>query len=88
TLPLLISVPHGGPKIPPEVESICVLTQEQIVEDGDEGAGEIYSIEDEVAAFVTTGVARAFVDVNRAEDDRRADGVVKTHTIWEIPIYS
>ena len=88
TFPLLISVPHAGLKIPPEVESICRLTQKQIVEDGDEGAAEIYSIEDEVAAFVATDVARAFVDVNRAEDDRRADGVVKTHTIWEIPIYS
>jgi formiminoglutamase len=87
-LPLLISVPHAGLKVPPEVESICKLTQQQIIEDGDEGAAQIYSIEDEVAAFVTTDVARAFVDVNRAQDDRRADGVVKTHTIWEIPIYS
>lgn len=88
TLPLLISVPHAGLKVPHEVESICTLTQEQIIQDGDEGAAEIYSIEDEVAAFVTTDVARAFVDVNRAEDDRGADGVVKTHTIWKIPIYS
>jgi N-formylglutamate deformylase len=88
TLPLLISVPHAGLNVPPEVESICTLTQEQIVEDGDKGAAEIYSIRDEVAAFVTTDIARAFVDVNRAQDDRRPDGVVKTHTIWEIPIYS
>jgi N-formylglutamate deformylase len=88
TLPLLISVPHAGLKVPPEVESICTLNQEQIVEDGDEGAAEIYSVGDQVAAFVTTDVARAFVDVSRAQDDRRADGVVKTHTIWEIPIYS
>lgn len=88
SLPLLISVPHAGLKVPSEVESICALTEEQIVQDGDEGAAEIYSIRDQVAAFVTTDVARAFVDVNRAEDDRRADGVIKTHTIWEIPVYS
>jgi formiminoglutamase len=84
----LISVPHAGLKVPHEVESICTLTEEQIVEDGDKGAAEIYSIKHQVAAFVTTDIARAFVDVNRAQDDRRPDGVVKTHTIWEIPIYS
>jgi len=88
TLPLLISTPHAGLKVPPEVKEICTLTEQQIVEDGDEGAAEIYSLRDEVTSFVTTDVARAIVDLNRAEDDRRADGVVKTHTIWEVPIYS
>jgi N-formylglutamate amidohydrolase len=87
TLPLLISVPHAGLKVPPEVKGICTLTRQQIVEDGDEGAAEIYSLRDEVTSFVTTDVARAIVDLNRAEDDRRADGVVKTQTIWEVPIY-
>ncbi|MGB7061327.1 MAG: N-formylglutamate amidohydrolase [Candidatus Zixiibacteriota bacterium] len=87
TLPLLISVPHAGLKVPPEVKELCALTEEQIVEDGDEGAAEIYSLQEEVASFVTTHIARAIVDLNRAEDDRRADGVVKTHTIWEVPVY-
>jgi N-formylglutamate deformylase len=88
TLPLLISVPHAGLNVPPEVKEICTLTEQQIVEDGDEGAAEIYSIQEEVVSLVTTDVARAIVDLNRAEDDRRTDGVVKTHTIWEVPIYS
>ena len=88
TLPLLISVPHAGLQVPPEVRELCLLTERQIVEDGDEGAAEIYSIQEEVVSLVTTGVARAIVDLNRAEDDRQADGVVKTHTIWEVPIYS
>lgn len=86
-LPLLISVPHAGLKVPPEVKGLCTLTERQIVEDGDEGAAEIYSIQEEVVSFVTTDVARAIVDLNRAEDDRRADGVVKTHTVWEVPVY-
>jgi formiminoglutamase len=34
-----------------------------------------------------TRVARAIVDVNRSVGDRRADGVVKTHTCWNVPIY-
>ncbi len=87
TLPLLISVPHAGLDVPPEVEDLNLLTPEEIAADGDEGAAEIYSIESEVAAFVTTRVARAFVDQNRSEDDRRKDGVVKTHTCWDVPIY-
>jgi formiminoglutamase len=83
----LISVPHAGLKVPPEVEELCTLTDRQIAEDGDEGADEIYSIQKEVISFVTTDIARAAVDLNRAENDRRADGVVKTHTIWEVPVY-
>jgi formiminoglutamase len=51
------------------------------------GAGEIYAFDDAVAAFATTDVARAIVDLNRAEHDRRKDGVVKTHTCWDVPVY-
>jgi N-formylglutamate amidohydrolase len=46
------------------------------VADGDEGAAEIYDLKDHAAEFVTTDIARAIVDLNRAEDDRRPDGVV------------
>ena len=27
------------------------------------------------------------MDLNRPEDDRRRDGVVKTHTCWDVPVY-
>lgn len=88
TLPLLVSVPHAGLKIPPEVENLCVLTTKEIIADGDEGAAEIYlPLENAVSALVTTVVARAIVDMNRAEDDRGKDGVIKTHTCWDIQIY-
>jgi formiminoglutamase len=87
-LPLLISVPHGGLRVPDEVTHLCILTPEQIAKDGDVGASEIYAISEEVEAFVTTDVARAFVDLNRAESDRSADGVVKTHTCWNEPVYA
>lgn len=87
SLPLLVSVPHGGLEIPPEVAAINLLTPRQIAEDGDEGAAAIYAIDGEVDGYVTTSVARAFVDQNRSEDDRRKDGVVKTHTCWDVPIY-
>ncbi len=87
-LPFLISVPHAGLQVPPEVKEICLLEEEDIVKDGDEGAAEIYAIRANVRAFVATEIARAVVDQNRAPDDFRADGVVKTHTCWNIPIYS
>jgi len=87
SLPLLISVPHAGRQVPPEVKRINLLSVEQIIEDGDEGAHEVYAIQDEVMAFVTTNIARAYVDMNREEDDRGSDGVVKTKTIYQVPIY-
>jgi len=86
-LPLLVSVPHAGLRVPPEAVSYCTLTEDEIKKDGDEYADEIYAIESEVAEFVTTDVARAIVDLNRAEDDRRKDGVIKTHTCWDVPVY-
>lgn len=87
-LPLLISVPHAGLKVPPEAEPFCVLTPRQVEEDGDEGAAEIYfGLKSEVVAFLSSDIARAIVDLNRAPDDRRRDGVVKTHTCWDVPVY-
>ena len=70
------------------MEDLCVLTRQEIAADGDEGARELYDLKERVVGFVVTDVARAIVDVNRAEDDFRKDGVVKTHTCWDVPIYS
>jgi N-formylglutamate amidohydrolase len=86
-LPLLVSVPHAGLRVAAEVASYCVLSPREIERDGDEGAAAIYDIATEVAGYVTTDVARAIVDVNRAEDDRRPDGAVKTHTCWDVEVY-
>ena len=88
TLPLLLSVPHAGLDVPPEVADRNLLTLEEIAADGDEGAAEVYRpLEKNVAVLVTTDVGRPFVDMNRAEGDIRKDGVVKTHTCWDVPIY-
>jgi N-formylglutamate deformylase len=87
-LPLIVSVPHAGLRVPPKVAEYCILSEADIVADGDEGAAEIYGpLRAHVAEFVTTDVARAVVDLNRAEDDFRKDGVIKTHTCWEVPVY-
>lgn len=88
TLPILLSVPHAGTDVPEALRPKCLLTHEQIVRDGDEGAREIYALSDHVRHFVTTDVARAVLDMNRAEGDLRRDGIVKTHTCWDEPIWS
>ena len=87
-LPLLLSVPHGGLWVPPEVAELCLLDERQLERDGDEGAPEIYALDAEVTALVRAEVARAIVDLNRAPDDLRPDGVVKTQTCFEEPVYA
>ena len=86
-LPIIVSVPHAGLTVPPEMASSCLLTATQIAEDGDEHAAAIYDIAADVRHYVTTEVARAVVDLNRAEDDRRPDGVVKTRTCFNVPVW-
>ena len=86
-LPLIISVPHAGLTVPQEARDYCALTPEQILADSDEVAAEIYDLKSEVAAHITTDVARAIVDMNRAEDDRGRDGIVKTHTCYNSRVY-
>lgn len=87
-LPVLISLPHAGTGVPPEVAHLNLLTPGQIIADGDAGADCIYTrLRSHVRHFATTGIARAYVDLNRREDDIRTDGVVKTHTCWGEPIY-
>ncbi|MDY6972956.1 MAG: N-formylglutamate amidohydrolase [Thermodesulfobacteriota bacterium] len=89
TLPILVSIPHAGLDIPPEVEGLCILNEKEIRKDGDEGAAEIYlPLKSNVAGMVNTNVARAIIDMNRSEDDRRKDGIIKTHTCWDVPVYS
>ncbi len=86
-LPFLISVPHAGRKIPEETVDICMLSDAEIINDSDEGADEIYNIRQYSEYFLTTDIARAIIDLNRAPDDIRTDGVIKTHTCTMTPIY-
>ncbi|MBD3267968.1 N-formylglutamate amidohydrolase [bacterium] len=87
TLPVILSLPHAGLEVPNLVKNACRLTRQDIIADGDEGAAAIYDLKNEVSQFITTPIARAIVDLNRSPDDRNKDGVVKTHTCWDVPIY-
>jgi len=70
TLPVLISVPHPGLLVPPQVRDLCLLTPDQIREDSDEGAAEIYGLKSEAAAFT----------VGARFGRPRSDNVVKAET--------
>lgn len=87
--PVVLSVPHAGHQVPERLSGRVRLTPDEILHDSDVQAPELYlPWRLHAAHFVTTPIARAFVDMNRAEDDIRRDGVVKTHTCWNVPIYS
>lgn len=90
-LPILLSIPHGGTQQPPELTGRVCLSNEDLFDDSDAFTRDIYDLEARVAYVVTAQVARAFVDVNRAPDDRppaNPDGVVKSATCQGRPIYN
>lgn len=89
-LPVLLSIPHGGTDIPPEIASRVCITPKDQFEDGDALTREIYGIKDDVLACIEGSIARAFVDLNRDVTDRppnNPDGVVKSMTCLGKPIY-
>jgi N-formylglutamate deformylase len=89
-LPVVVSIPHGGTETPAELGDRVLASDADVFEDGDAFTPEIYAIGDQIAHLQAARVARAFVDLNRAEDDRppaNGDGVVKTATCFGRPIY-
>ncbi|MFO7889507.1 MAG: N-formylglutamate amidohydrolase [bacterium] len=89
-LPLLITVVHGGEKIPAELEKHNNLLYSDILEDIDTFSKDVYEFSDLVAGYLDTVIARPYVDLNRAVDDRppkNPDGVVKTQTVFQVSVY-
>jgi len=89
-LPLPVSVPHGGYSIPLDILHHIDLEFKDIFPDSDPCTRTIYSFADEVFSFHESDIARAVVDLNRADDDLppwNIDGVVKSHTVMGKEIY-
>ena len=89
-LPVLLSIPHGGFRTPDELKERVFLAQDQIFDDSDAVTRDIYDLKDKVIEVISTEIARAFVDMNRATDARPPkdrDGIVKSVTCYEVPIY-
>ncbi len=88
--PLLISIPHGGVKIPREVEGKLKLDVNDLIEDSDAFTRQIYNIDTTARKIICADVLRAIVDPNRPPNDlppANPDGVVKSHTCYNKKIY-
>jgi N-formylglutamate deformylase len=88
--PLLISIPHGGEKIPGEVEGKLNLGIRELIEDSDAFTKAIYDIGETALKVIHFDILRAVVDPNRSPDDLppgNPDGVVKSHTCYNKKIY-
>ena len=87
-LPLFISVPHAGIDVPIEVSGLCALKREAILADSDIGAQAIYfPLQQYAMGFCTTTIARSVLDLNRAPDDIGGNGVIKSHTLHNVPVF-
>ncbi len=89
-LPFLITVPHGGTLVPDEVSAVVRITDKDLFDDSDSFTNIIYEVSNDVEAEIVFNIARAFIDVNRAEDELPpdwTDGVIKSATCYKRPIY-
>lgn len=88
--PILVSVPHGGWKVPGEIKHIWALTREEAFHDGDPYTPQIYDFSGSASAHITMEYYRAAVDLNRAPDDmapENPDGLIKSHTCYNVEVY-
>jgi N-formylglutamate deformylase len=90
-LPILVSIPHGGDQIPPEIADAFALTRyEWWVEDADAETRAIYDVGGLVECVIAADVARAVVDMSRPTDQHPPefpDGATKSHTCYGRPVW-
>jgi N-formylglutamate deformylase len=90
-LPIAIISPHGGLRVPPELEGRTALNENQIFNEADAYADQIFDFADRVLYWETFPYARALLDMNRPANSllhhRLGDGVVKRVTSYGEPIY-
>ena len=80
-LPVVVSVPHGGLKVPDELVSDFNLDLAAVLYDSDTWARELFLLQDRVAGYLDTEIARIVLDLNRSASDlppENPDGVIKT----------
>jgi formiminoglutamase len=88
--PVLISIPHGGWRVPEELKDVWALSPQDAFRDGDPLTARIYDFADRVSVQAVMEYYRAAVDLNRAPDDiapANPDGVIKSHTCFNVEVY-
>jgi N-formylglutamate deformylase len=81
--PFLVSVPHGGDCIPPEIRGRIRLCADEIAFHSDPCTRRLFNFGKRISCFVDSSIARAIIDLNRAPYDRppaNPDGVIKVMT--------
>ena len=82
--PFLISIPHSGTGIPPEVADRIALDPGAIRYYSDPSTRELFDYGDSVEALIDTSVSRMVVDLNRPPlplPPADPDGIIKLRTI-------
>ena len=90
SLPILISIPHGGLKKPQEIIDRLCISDSDIFYDIDPYVVDIYNIGKKVQKIIITDIARTFVDLNRSMLDlppNNPDGLIKSMTCYKKSIY-
>jgi N-formylglutamate deformylase len=88
--PFLISIPHGGVCVPPEVRRSVNLSRREIISNSDPSTRLLYGFRGTVEEVVDMEASRIFVDANRppyAHPPVTQDGVVKMVTQDGTPVY-
>ena len=91
TLPILLSIPHGGTQIPLELVGHLSITDKDLFDDSDPFVMQLYDLADRVQCVIKTDIARTFVDLNRSVQDispDNPDGLIKSKTCHDKPIYT
>lgn len=86
----MLTVVHGGENIPEELLEHNNLSPGDILKDIDTFSREVYDFSDLVLEYLDSDIARPYIDLNRAVNDRppkNPDGVVKTQTVFQVPVY-
>jgi len=88
--PILVSIPHGGWKVPDEIKKMWALKTEDAFHDGDPYTSQIYDFSDRVNAQIVMEYYRAAIDLNREPDNmapENPDGLIKSHTCYKVEVY-
>ncbi len=88
--PFLVSVPHGGDFVPPEIRDRIRLGEDEIAFHSDPGTRRLFNFGERISGFIDACISRAVIDLNRAPYDRppaNPDGVIKVMTPEGFPVY-
>jgi N-formylglutamate amidohydrolase len=88
--PFLVSVPHGGTRVPEEVLDLVALTPDELAYYSDPATRALYQFHDRVVSYLDTEVSRMVVDLNRPPyhlPPRYPDGVIKLRTVHDTPVF-